>query len=208
MIVAAPACPTTSQGRRGGFTLIEIAAIAAALVIVLGLMVSLARYVRARSADALTRSLLADLDRLLDRYAERHGAPPDLPMPLAASQRTDDATTAPTEPALRAAADENNRRFVQAMRGEFIAAAGRAPDGRAAAVPFAGLPTALYDERSLRDAWGGPVVFMPSRHPAIGTAPGDRPFVFSAGPDRRYLTRGDNLYSYEAAPADEPTPGP
>jgi hypothetical protein len=26
---------------------------------------------------------------------------------------------------------------------------------------------------------------------------GDRPFFVSAGPDRRFLTREDNLYSYE-----------
>ena len=38
---------------------------------------------------------------------------------------------------------------------------------------------------------------MPSKHPLVGTAPNDRFFFFSAGPDRLYLTQGDNLYSYE-----------
>jgi hypothetical protein len=50
----------------------------------------------------------------------------------------------------------------------------------------------------LDDAWGGPVVFMAHQHPSIGMAPGDRPFFFSAGPDGRYLSREDNLYSYES----------
>jgi hypothetical protein len=38
---------------------------------------------------------------------------------------------------------------------------------------------------------------MPAMHPAIGMAPENRYFLFSAGPDRRYLTRDDNLYSYD-----------
>jgi hypothetical protein len=53
-------------------------------------------------------------------------------------------------------------------------------------------------EMELHDAWGGPVVFMTHQHPSIGMAPGDRPFFFSAGPDGRYLSREDNLYSYES----------
>jgi hypothetical protein len=51
----------------------------------------------------------------------------------------------------------------------------------------------------VRDAWGGPVAFMPQHHPAIGMAGGDRPFFFSPGPDGLYRTRPDNLYSYESA---------
>jgi hypothetical protein len=37
-------------------------------------------------------------------------------------------------------------------------------------------------------------------HPSVGMAPDNRFFLFSAGPDRRYLTRDDNLYSYDQAP--------
>ena len=255
------------KGRRGGFTLIETAAIAAALVIVLGLMVSLARYARARSAEALTRGLLAAVDRSLDRYVAQYGVPPPLASPLAGpdgateaiagdpselddapdlvgAERTAGGSDA-DEVAVRAAAAENNRRFVRAMRGVFIRSALAAEtrrrsgdDGGAtttrpastattasaattatplpepiggggSAVPFAGLPTALYDERTLRDAWGSPIAYMPARDPRVGTAPGDRPFAFSAGPDRRYLTRGDNVYSYESAPAPtRPLGGP
>jgi hypothetical protein len=42
-----------------------------------------------------------------------------------------------------------------------------------------------------------PIVFMPAMNPAIGMAPQNRRFFFSAGPDRNFLTQEDNLYSYE-----------
>jgi hypothetical protein len=81
---------------------------------------------------------------------------------------------------------------------------------------FGDLPISLYNGRILADAWGNPIVFMPDQHPAIGMAPmrstglsgpTTRPsaggeatfFLFSAGPDGRYLTREDNVYSYEQA---------
>jgi hypothetical protein len=62
---------------------------------------------------------------------------------------------------------------------------------------FADVSIAIYDEVAIRDAWGSPVVFMPHQHPAIGMATSDAFFFVSAGPDRQYLTRQDNLYSYE-----------
>jgi type IV pilus assembly protein PilC len=58
------------------------------------------------------------------------------------------------------------------------------------------MPMIYYDEVRVRDAWGSPIVFMTHMHPAIGmTSKGW--FFFSAGPDRQYLTRDDNLYSYD-----------
>jgi len=44
---------------------------------------------------------------------------------------------------------------------------------------------------------------MPAMHRQIGMAPGNEWFFFSAGPDRQYLTRDDNQYSYEALGAGE-----
>ena len=66
---------------------------------------------------------------------------------------------------------------------------------------FSDLSIANYNEVNVLDAWGSPIAYMPSQHPLIGMAAGDRSFFFSAGPDRRYLTRQDNLYSYEAGPS-------
>ena len=90
--------------------------------------------------------------------------------------------------ALSEAARLNNQDFVQALRRE--------PTLTAPALKH--MPVSMYDESYLRDAWGSPIVFMPTMHPLVGTAPRDRSFFFfSAGPDREYLTQEDNLYSYE-----------
>ncbi len=56
----------------------------------------------------------------------------------------------------------------------------------------------------LLDAWGRDIVFMPR-----GTRPSappleDLPFFFSAGPDGRYRTLEDNVYSYEVLGTDRP----
>jgi hypothetical protein len=63
---------------------------------------------------------------------------------------------------------------------------------------FQDLSIANYNEVNVLDAWGSPIVFMPHQHPKVGMAAGDHSFFFSAGPDRKYLTRQDNLYSYES----------
>lgn len=49
----------------------------------------------------------------------------------------------------------------------------------------------------LRDAWGRPMALMPQQFPAVGMAPDDTPFLVSAGPDGRFLTLADNIYSYD-----------
>ncbi len=186
------------------FTLIEMLTTVALLVIVLGLMVSLARDVRNRSSDRVTKDMLIKLDRMMARYIDRNaGALPAVapllaePMPTATAPTvTAPTTTAPTatppvsstpadapaaqtapaESVLKPAALLNNAQLARALRAQ-------ADPGDLAPSFF--------------DAWGSPVVFMPRHHPAIGMAGGDRFFFFSAGPDGRFLTREDNLYSYE-----------
>jgi hypothetical protein len=194
----------------------------AALVIVLGLMVSLARFVRRQASDQLTKQLLARLDHLVQQYQARYKMLPSVtPFVQGIQFETEPArrgaltrpttlaiaTTAPILPispapllplafaeeslpnerTLRSSADANNRAFVAAMRIE----ARRYPD------EFAGLPSSFFIEGILPDAWGTPIVFMPALHPAIGMAMENRPFLLSAGPDRRFRTLEDNLYSYE-----------
>src|SRR4051794_34552860 len=58
---------------RSAFTLIEMLTTVAALIIVLGLMVSLARYVRDRSAQQLTRETLRELETLMAQYVDHNG---------------------------------------------------------------------------------------------------------------------------------------
>ena len=165
-----------------GYTLVELLATFAVLVIFLGLMVSLARRVRAESADAITRSLLSRLDLMLAQYQKNNGQPPAISPLVPEGMRL-----LPDDRTLLHRAEVNNREIVRALRGQ-LDQAGRTPGD---------LPVSYYDEAMLRDAWGTPIVFMPAFHPEIGMAPGDRPFFFSAGPDGRFPTRTDNLYSYE-----------
>jgi len=178
--------------------MIEMLVTVAGLIIVLGLMVSLARYVRERAAVALTKELLRQLDDLATQYAQRNGgqlpAVTPFPPPFAAQVQPpaksgppqwDEADPADRK-ALLAAALENNRLIVNALKAE---------SGSSAALNS--LPLSIYNDVVLRDAWGSPIVFMPSKHPLVGTAANNRYFFFSAGPDRLYLTQDDNLYSYD-----------
>ena len=180
---------------RGAFTLIEMLTTVAVLVIVLGLMVSLARDVRTRSAERLTKDLLARLDTLVDQYRRPLRNLPNeqwrlypAVQPLIA---TDDERAAANELLLRASAGANNRELVRTLKSQMDLASG----------VFSDLSIANYNEVNVLDAWGSPIVYMPSQHPLVGMAAGDRSFFFSAGPDRKYLTRQDNLYSYEAGPS-------
>ena len=201
--------------RRHAFTLIEMLTVVAVLIIVLGLMVSLARYVRDQSANQLTASLLHRLDTAAREYADQNDGqlPPVTPL-------IGDNATVPDELTLHRIARRNNEDFVRALREFFVRS--RSPTRIVSSRPaslspatapsqngytgsdegnFDDLPTSIYDEVTLRDAWGDPIVFMPHDHPAIGMASRANPsFFFSAGPDHKYLTRDDNLYSYESTP--------
>jgi hypothetical protein len=176
--------------------------VVAALIILLGLMVSLAWDVRRQSSERLTKDLLVKLDVLMGQYLARHKQMPQVlplvdpglagePQPqtqpaLLATRPAEDEL--PDEPTLHAAAEMNNRDFVLALRAD---ATGPTPE------LFGPLGGSMYDEVTLRDAWGTPIVFMPGMHPAVGMALGNRPFFVSAGPDRQFRTLEDNLYSYE-----------
>ena len=203
-----PAAPRpVRRGGAAGFTLIEMLTVVASLIIVLGLMVSLAWDVRRQSSERLTKDLLVKLDALMTRYVERYKQMPQVSAFIETAGANAAATSAgggiamngpgrraeeelPDESTLLGAAEANNREFVMALQTE---SAGSGPESE----PFGHLAGGMYDEVTLRDAWGTPIVFMPAMHPAIGMALGNRPFFFSAGPDRTFRTLEDNLYSYE-----------
>ncbi len=184
----------TERGGRvrpvGGYTLVELLTTISVLVIALGLMVSLARRVRAQSADSVTKGLLSRLETLLVEYARRSGQ--DFPIVPELIPEAPGLYQPPDERILLRNAERNNREMVRAMKTQMDLFAA-----------FSDLPISYYDETTLRDAWGMPIAFMPAFHPAVGMAPGNRPFFFSAGPDGRFLTRADNLYSYETAGAKQ-----
>jgi len=185
--------PMLDFPRRRGFTLIEMLTTVAVLVIVLGLMVSLARDVRNRSAERLTKDLLRRLDFLVAQYKQRNlkGLPreeQDL-YPVVHPLLGQDPIDIGDEAKQRENALANNRELIRTLKSQVDLSGG----------PFSDLSIANYNEVNLLDAWGSPVVFMPHQHPLVGMAAGNLGFFFSAGPDRRYLTRQDNLYSYEGA---------
>lgn len=163
---------------RAAFTLIETLTTVAILVIVVGLMVSLSRHVRAASADVLTKEVLRRLDAAMAAYVRQNGTIPVIPSFIGDQQ-------VPPEIQLRRPAERNDEAFVRALKSAGLLTG-----------QFDDLSIAYYDEARVRDAWGSPIVFMSHMHPAIGMNPKGW-FFFSAGPDRLYLTRDDNLYSYD-----------
>jgi type II secretory pathway pseudopilin PulG len=180
---------------RSAFTLIEMLTTVAVLIIVLGLMVNLARHVRDRSAQLLTRDMLNHLDVLTGQYLLKNDRQYPAAEPLLAAEMTD----AIEDRGFEERARRNNEQLVAAIKSDYRNREPMAvqPD------PFENkCPISVYDRKTVRDAWGRPIVFMPRQHELIGLAPSqhgqDRYFFFSAGPDRKYLTRQDNLYSYES----------
>ncbi|MBC7785482.1 MAG: hypothetical protein H7144_16740 [Burkholderiales bacterium] len=161
----------------------------ALIIILLGLMVSLARYVRTNSADQLTRAVLLDLDLAIANYRRAAGTFPPITMPAGDVN----------EEQLSTMLLDGNRLLGETLRHALAGSKASGGDAGTTAMPDAAL---------VRDAWGRTVGYLPHQHPLIGMAPQNRPFVFSAGPDGKYLTRQDNLYSYEQTRADEPSPRP
>ena len=169
---------------RRGFTLIELLTTIAVLVVVFGLVISLANFVRNTSATELTVSLLRKMEEQLAHYVRRGDGKLPYVTPF------DPQPGNGEDVGLVRSARQNNEDLVRALESQ----------ANLAASVFADLPSSVYDPvtQTVRDAWGRPIVFMATMHPAIGMALDDRPVFFSAGPDRKYLTREDNLYSYEA----------
>jgi len=171
-----------SLRRSSAFTLLEMLTTVAVLIILLGLMVDLAGYVRNRSATDLARQVLGSLDEAMQKYHDAHHAYPAIHPFSTDPQLADD------EERLLESARRNNQEFVVALkRGNFLSAE-----------RIAGFPASIYDGSRLNDPWDMPIAFIPESHGKIGMAPSGRGFFLSAGPDRLYKTREDNLYSYEA----------
>jgi type II secretory pathway pseudopilin PulG len=175
--------PLPAPRAAAGYTLVELFLTVAVLMMLLGLVVNMGNRLRQESLDRQARHQLQRLTAAIDRYAAEHaGRLPDV-TPLidpAGLAPLADPTATGDPPALRAAAARN--------RDDVRRALGWPPEPDAARDP-------------LTDPWSTPIVLMPKQSPAIGMAPGDRFFFVSAGPDRQFLTRADNLYSYDYADA-------
>ena len=200
-----------NRSRRRGLALRELLLIVALLTIAFGLVVSLTRRVRSEAAFSLARRELLELEDALAAYRRDFGRLPDVP-PLVsppARSTTTTRTAAPTlaagdEPLLRERAATTIAAVVRALgigvRGGADAAAGSLS-------PLAGLSAMEFDGTTLLDPWGRPIAYLKGGRAEFGIAAGDAPFFFSAGPDGQYLTREDNLYSYEVPAAAAPRGG-
>jgi type II secretory pathway pseudopilin PulG len=177
---------------RPGYTVVEMLATIAGLLIALGLMVNLTRHVRSSSASSLTKVLLGRLDDAMAQYARSQGALPanDNPLILGNVPVVEDSGMARR-------AQVNSQAVVRLLKANRLLP----QDG------YDDLPVSCYDGRVVRDAWGSPIVFMSSMNPAVGMAAKGW-FFFSAGPDRKYTTKSDNLYSYELPTVVQTQPSP
>src|SRR5688572_9772856 len=167
---------TLFNRRRGsGFTLLEMLTTVAALVILLGLMVSLARHVRSSSSELLTRKLLGNLEKVLAEHPAETS--PELHKRLGRVSLLSE-TGAEDDVTLLARSSVNSRNFVTACHDTL---------GRQV---FKGLPLSLYDPTAgrINDAWGTPVVYMPAGAVNVNIKPQNRAFFVSAGPDRKFST--------------------
>lgn len=167
--------PPPSSLRRPGLGAIELLALVAVLVIAFALMASTARHVRSSSAMELTRKRMKALTDIAADLMQR-GVDPTVAVAFPSTTRGD----AELEDKLGRFAVESSRRL-----GESVA---NHPDTLLAQA--IGTP-------ELRDAWGRPIALLPGAFPAVGMAPDDGAFLVSAGPDGRFLTLGDNIYSYD-----------
>jgi type II secretory pathway pseudopilin PulG len=175
-----------ASSRRRGYTLVELFLTLAVVMIVLGMMINLSKRVRSESADKATRLMLSRLTVLLAQYNTTYGDYPPIAPFIPDGQH-------PTEQSLQAAAVANNADLVRWLDLKSLASKNRNSDDPL----FTSLRQVDGKATLLEDPWGTPVVFMRRQNPAIGMAPGDAFFLLSAGPDKLYLTREDNLYSYE-----------
>jgi hypothetical protein len=178
--------PSGARPRRRAYTAVELLATLPAVLVMLGLMAGLARHVRQSAADALTKNLLQRLDQAMSRYVHQYGQSPLNVPPLFSGPIPQTETAGLARRALA-----NDQAVVRLLQADHLFPAG----------PGGDLPPAYYDGRTLRDAWGSPIVFMP-RLPAHEPAAAPGGYFFSAGPDRLYTTQSDNLYSYELPGSD------
>lgn len=207
---------------RRGLAVRELLLIVAILTVAFGVIVSLARRVRSEAAYSLVQRELLELEDALAAYRRQFHQLPEVPplvTPVAVATPGAAAASAPAsapavqamklgpddEASLRERAIIQNRALVRALG---VGARG----GGADSSPLGAVSAQMFDGSLLLDPWGGPIAYLTSGLPQIGTATGDAPFFFSAGPDGLFLTRDDNVYSYEVLAADRlldaPAPNP
>lgn len=177
MMIAMPCSSLNirSASLRRGLGVIELLALVAILAVAFALMAATAGHVRSNSAMELTRKRMAALTEATAGLMER-GIDPRTPITFPSTHNSDAAL----EDNLVRFALESSRRL-----GKSLAEQPESLLAKAIGTP------------ELRDAWGRPIALLPQQFAAVGMAPEDGPFLVSAGPDGRFLTLSDNIYSYD-----------
>lgn len=209
--------PATSSNQirassRRGLAVRELLLIVAILTIAFGVIVSLARRVRSEAAYSLVQRELLELEDALAGYRRQfHQLPevpplvaPAAPAPAGAAAPGEVPASAPAAQAIRLGPDDETdlRQRAIIQNRALVRALGVGARGGADNSPLGAVSAQMFDGSLLLDPWGGPIAYLASGLPQIGTATGDAPFFFSAGPDGLFLTRDDNVYSYEVLAAD------
>ncbi|MEM7806712.1 MAG: type II secretion system protein [Planctomycetota bacterium] len=176
---------SSSRSSRRGLSTGDVLVVVAIIGLLLGLATSLARQVREQGRLNLVLNVFRDLEAARNAYATQHGNSPSIPalLPTGTEQLTEEALTPEL---LLKRAQLNNVAMHEALASRLE---------HAGALRL--LPPVRHDGERLLDPWGMPIVYDAGGTGLLGTARGDRPFFLSAGPDRDYRTRGDNVYSYE-----------
>jgi len=170
------------------YTLVEMLTTIAALLIVLGLMMNLARHVRASSATALTKELLRRLDYAMNPIPAPRRQQPSRCRPVYRKwplcRRCASGPGAPISTIRRSSACSGPITFFRPTVSTTC-------------------PPPATTAKACTTPGARPSCFMTRMNPAVGMA-AQGWFFFSAGPDRKYTTKSDNLYSYEL-PTTEPS---
>ena len=184
------------------FTVLELLTVLAFLVVMMGLMVSLARYVRSNSAVELTRRVLGELAVAQMNYTNID-TNKNTNIVTNTNTNIDTNTSSDTTPDTHALPAKLDETAVQQYLVRISNTRVRQLLERASLIP---------PDPVIRDAWGNAILLVPRQHDQLGMAPRNDPFFISAGPDGKYLTLDDNLYSYEqsrpdSTPITRPTGG-
>lgn len=145
-----------------GLTVLELCAFVSVVAVMLSGMVSLARHLKSRGAEELTRERM---EQIVQR-ARSLWNDPEVVEPIGQSMSESNLLTWATRSSSKLSA----------------ALAKTDPSVR---------PELFFD------AWGTPIGLVAGGGRLLGIPPDDSPFLISAGPDRQFLSLGDNLYSYD-----------
>ncbi len=170
---------------RRGLASADVLVVVAIIGLLLGVATSLARQAREDVRHGRVIDVFRTLEAARLGYADAFGANPDIPafLPPGTEQLSEEELGLEV---MTARSVRNNVVAVERLLPYVVDLD-----------PLRRLPTLRFDGQRLLDPWGQPIVYDAGGTGLLGTARNDSPFFLSAGPDRDYRTRGDNLYSYE-----------